>query len=86
MSSQTLGKPISDIEVTNISTHGIWMIVRNEEHFLSYEDFPWFKDAPVRKILNVQEPSPNHFHWPDLDIDISLDIINNPETFPLKAK
>jgi hypothetical protein len=51
--------------------------------FLSYEDFPWFKDVPLGKILNVEEPVSNHFYWPDLDIDLSLDIIQNPERFPL---
>jgi hypothetical protein len=29
---------------------------------------------------------PGHFHWPDLDVDLSLQIIRNPERFPLKAK
>jgi hypothetical protein len=31
---------------------------------MSYDDFPWFKDAPVGKILNVEEPTPGHFYWP----------------------
>lgn len=86
VSSHTLGKPISEAEVTNISSHGVWLISGEEEYFLSYEDFPWFKDAPVGKILNIEEPSPGHFYWPDLDVDVSLEIIKNPESFPLKAK
>ena len=53
---------------------------------MSYEDFPWFKDAPVGKVLNVEEPSPGHFYWPDLDVDLGLDTIEKPENFPLKAK
>ena len=54
--------------------------------FMSYDDFPWFKDASVGKVLNVEEPSPGHFYWPDLDIDVGLETIENPENFPLKAK
>ena len=38
------------------------------------------------QILNIQEPFPNHFYWPDLDVDLSKEIITNPERFPLKAK
>lgn len=50
---------------------------------MSFQDFPWFKDAPIGKITNVEEPSPGHFHWPDLDIDIGLRTIERPDDFPL---
>ena len=45
---------------------GFW--AGDAELFLPFEDFPWFRDAPVGKVLNVQEPSPGHFYWPDLDV------------------
>ena len=73
-------------EVTNISKHGIWLLTGDGEHFLPFDEFPWFREAPVGKVLNVEEPAPGHFHWPDLDVDLSLAIINNPERFPLKAQ
>lgn len=53
---------------------------------MSYEEFPWFKDAPVGKILNVEEPTPGHFYWPELDVDLGIESIEHPERFPLKAK
>jgi len=28
----------------------------------------------------------SHFYWPDLDVDLSKEIIKNPERFPLKVK
>ena len=86
MSSKPLGRSTSQVEVTNISAHGIWLLASGTEMFLSYDDFPWFKDAPVAKILNVEEPSPGHFYWPDLDVDLTAEIINHPERFPLTAK
>jgi hypothetical protein len=86
MSSKPLGIAISAIEVTNISGHGVWLLVGDRELFMSYDDFPWFKDAPVGKVLNVEEPSPGHFYWPDLDVDLGIDTIENPQKFPLKAK
>ena len=53
---------------------------------MSYDDFPWFKDAPVGKIIKVEEPSAGHFYWPDLDVDLSLASIERPEDYPLRAK
>lgn len=86
MSSLPHGKNTSGIEITNISAHGIWLLAHDEELFLSYEDFPWFKDQPVKAIFNVQEPVPDHYYWPDLDVDIGKATIKNPEKYPLKSK
>ncbi len=86
MDSEQLGKIASDVEVTNISTHGIWLLVGEREFFLSYEDFPWFKEVPVGNILQVEQPTPGHFYWPDLYVDLSIESIEHPEKFPLKTK
>lgn len=75
-----------EVEVTNISSHGIWLLAGDKELFLSYENFPWFKDVPIKKILNITEPTKGHFYWPDLDVDLSIEIIEHPERFPLVAK
>ena len=86
MSSLTHGNSTSVTEVTHISPHGIWLLSSTgKELFMSIEDFPWFKDQPVRVIYNVEEQSQGHFYWPDIDVDLSLDIIENPARFPLKA-
>jgi hypothetical protein len=84
-SSRALGKNVS-AEITHISSSGIWLLTRDKELFMAYEDFPWFKDTPVGKILNVEEPHPEHFYWPDLDADLTVESIEHPERFPLKAK
>ena len=86
MSSSAHGKNTLVVEITNISAHGVWMLTRNKELFMSYEDFPWFKDRPIKAILNVEEQSPGHFYWPDMDVDLTEEIIEHPERFPLKAK
>jgi hypothetical protein len=84
-SSRPLGKNVS-VEITHISSSGIWLLAGDRELFMAYEDFPWFKDASVGKILNVEESYPEHFYWPDLDVDLTVEIIEHPERFPLKAK
>jgi hypothetical protein len=74
------------VEVTHISSNGVWLLTGDKELFMSYEDFPWFKDVPVRKILNVEAPHAGHFYWPDLDVDLTAEIIEHPERFSLKMK
>jgi hypothetical protein len=86
MSSSAHGSNTSEVEVTHISSHGVWLLAHGKEHFMSYDDFPWFKSQPVDSIINVEEQSPGHFHWPDIDVDLSLEIIKNPKKFPLKAQ
>jgi len=85
MNSGTSGKNTSEIEVTNISSHGIWLLIGEKELFLPYDEFPWFKDAPIGKIFNVEQPAPGHFHWPELDVDLGIESIEHPERFPLKS-
>ncbi|HMK42920.1 MAG TPA: DUF2442 domain-containing protein [Dissulfurispiraceae bacterium] len=82
--STTLGNDTSKAEVTHISANGIWILAGGKELFLPYEDFPWFKDAPVYKILHIEEQRAGHYYWPDLDIDLTDEIIESPERFPLK--
>ena len=74
------------VEVTNILAHGLWLFAHVKELFMSYDDFPWFKDQPIKTILRVEEPSPGHFFWPDIDVDLTEAIIEHPDRFPLKAK
>ena len=86
MKSAALGLSTFPVEVTNISRHGFWMLLDNEELFLPFADFPWFRDAAVGKILHVELPSPNHLYWPELDVDLSVQSIRHPEQFPLVSK
>ena len=86
MSSLAHGNSTSAVEVTNISAHGVWILAHQKELFMSYDDFPWFQRQPVAAILHVLEQSPGHFYWPDIDVDLTEEIIEHPERFPLKAK
>ena len=74
-----------EVEVTNISANGVWLLVREEELFMPYSEFPWFREAPISKILHVELPSDNHLFWPDLDLVLAVESIRHPEQFPLKS-
>jgi hypothetical protein len=86
MKSAALGRPISEAEVTNISRHGFWLLLANEELFVAFKDFPWFKDASIAEIVRVQWPQTHHLYWPALDVDLAVDSIRHPENFPLISK
>jgi hypothetical protein len=75
-----------DVEVTNVSTHGFWLLLGTEELFVPFSQFPWFKDAPIAKLVHVQRPQQHHLYWPDLGIDLAVESIRHPEKFPLVSR
>lgn len=86
MTSAERGVSTSPVEVTNISQHGFWLLLEDEELFLPFSEFPWFRDVTVGKILHVERPSSNHLYWPELDVDLSLESIRDPQRFPLVSR
>jgi len=86
MNSSAHGKNISHVEVTHISSHGVWLLCCGVEYFMPYTQFPWFKNARVADILNVKQLQHGHLYWPDLDVDLGVDSIDNPQRFPLLAR
>ena len=85
-SSAPRGATTSEPEVTNISTHGFWILLDERELFLPFDDFPWFRDASVRQIVTVERPGPEHLYWPELDVDLNVHSIEDPRAYPLVAK
>jgi Protein of unknown function (DUF2442) len=83
MKFSTQGKDVSEIEVLNISKHGIWLATRDRELFISFKEFPWFQDATVRKLMNVEQRTPTCLHWPDLAIDLAIESVR---CFPLLSQ
>jgi len=83
MKSASIGTNTSGPEVTDISPFGVWILYRAKEYFLAFEDFPWFQNASVKRVFHVVEEASEHLRWPELDVDLSLDSIKDPEAFPL---
>ena len=86
MRSATRGKNISGAEVTNVSANGFWLLLSGEELFVEFRQFPWFKDASIGQLLQVERPSPHHLYWPALDIDLAVESLTHPERFPLVSR
>jgi len=34
---------------------------------------------------NTLELAPNHLYWPEIDVDLTVEMIKHPEQFPLKT-
>ena len=85
MRSLKHGKSTS-VSVENITPFGIWIFVNGKEYFLGYEGYPYFKDQPLRSIQNVQLLHGFHLYWPELDVDLEIDNLENPEKYPLRYK
>jgi hypothetical protein len=83
MSSNQPGIDTFHSEVTNISAIGFWLLADNREYFIPFDDYPAFMDATVAQIYTAQRLGPDQFYWPELDIDIELAALEQPEQFPL---
>ena len=82
MKSQMNGENISEVEVQNISIHGIWLFVKDAEYFLPFEEFPWFKEAKIEDIYQVELNHGQHLRWSKLDVDLELESLKNPKNYP----
>jgi len=86
MTLKRRGTNTSEVEVSHIDNLGFWLWVRDKEYFLPFEEYPWFKEAKVKDITNVKLLHGCHLHWPQLDVDLEIDSLDNPLQYPLIYK
>ena len=86
MQSAQRGKAASDVEVTNVSRHALWILIGELELYASFKDFPWFEDASIKQLTTVELPGPHHLYWPELDVDLAVDSLDHPERYPLVSR
>jgi len=86
MKSDQPGTNTSGIDLSNVTRHGLWLLVDGEEHFLPFVDFPWFRDATIGQLSVIERPTPEHLYWPELDVDLTLDSIHRPDAYPLVSR
>jgi len=36
-----------------MTAHGLWLLPGDEQRLMSFDDFPWFRDAPIGKVTHV---------------------------------
>ena len=74
MKSNKRGTSTSLVEIA-ITRFGLWLWIKEEEFFLSFEEYSFFQKATVHEIYKVELLHDTHLYWPDLDADLSLDIL-----------
>jgi hypothetical protein len=62
------------------------LLLDDEELFLPFEQFPWFRRATIEQLSVIERPSCDHLYWPLLDVDLAVQSIRKPSDFPLVAK
>ena len=97
---KTLGTPTSAVEVTNVSSHGVWSLAGDKELFMPFDEFPWFREA-VRQIEYDERKTPREDSVDEQNVDsswrtllrsltwicnLSIESIEHPERFPLIVK
>jgi hypothetical protein len=80
------GRPTSEIEVTNVSIHGFWLLMESRELFVPFDEFPWFQDASISQLIDVELQSPHHLYWPQLDVDLAVESLEHPDRYPLVSR
>ena len=73
-------------EVTHVSKNCFWLLLGDEELAVPFAEFPWFKKATIEQLSDVQRPTADHLYWPQLDVDLSVESIRTPESFPLVSR
>ena len=86
MKSALRGKSTSAVEVTNVSGNGFWLLLDADELFIEFKKFPWFKDASIGQLVDVERPAPHHLYWPALDVDLAVESLSQPERYPLVSR
>jgi hypothetical protein len=81
-----LGQCTSAVEISVASNQGFWLLVDDEELYVPFDQFPWFKRATFEQVMLVERPGADHLYWPLLDVDLSLQSIRHPERFPLVSR
>lgn len=71
-----------EVEVTQVSLHGVWLRFGEKERFLRYEQFPWLRKAPFDQGSNDERPTRNYLYWPHLEFDLSVESFPLSDSFP----
>jgi len=86
MKSAQHGMSTSRVRSPTVSKHGFWLLLEDQELFLPFDEFPWFRDVPIGQLCNVEQPHGGRLYWPELDVDLAVESIRHPERFPLVSR
>ena len=68
----------TSVSVLMINAQGMMLSVLGQDYFVSYNRVPWLRDARVSSALNVRMAGPNAIEWPELDVDLEIEVGRRP--------
>jgi len=75
----------TSVKVHSIVANGITIEAQGSTYFLPYNSNPWFENAKVSDVFNVEPVGKNGIRWDTLDVDLSIESLIHPEKYPLIA-
>lgn len=69
-------------EVKFISADGMLLDVNGKSYFASFSNFPYLYDLPVSEAYNVEYLGDGDIRWEKADIDLNVEILENPSAYP----
>ncbi|GHT60799.1 hypothetical protein FACS189451_01510 [Bacteroidia bacterium] len=76
----------TSVKVHAIVSNGITVEVLGNTYFLPYNSNPWFENAKVSEVFDVEMLGNEGIRWEALDVDLAIDSFIHPERYPLIAK
>ncbi|MDR1343271.1 MAG: DUF2442 domain-containing protein [Prevotellaceae bacterium] len=66
---------------------GIFLSVLGNDYYVSYDRLPWFRNAKLCDVFNVEMCCGNEgIRWDALDVDLEVESLKHPEQYPLIMK
>ena len=75
----------TSVKVHAIVSNGITVEAQGNTYFLPYSANPWFENAKVADVFNVEPVGKTGIRWDALDVDLAIESIIHPEKYPLIA-
>lgn len=76
----------TSVKVLTITANGILLSIPDGDFFLNYNDFPWFKNASVNDVFDVEMEGDSAVRWDKLNVDLEIESILHPEKYPVTMK
>ena len=73
-------------KVLTITSGGVLIAIADGDFFLPYSRVPWFKNASVSDVLDVEMNGKRSIRWNKLDVDLEIESLLHPDKYPLVAK
>ena len=76
----------TSVKVLAIVSNGIMIEAYGNVHFLPYNSNPWFENAKIADVFNIEPVGRTGVRWNALDVDLAIESFTNPAKYPLIAK